>query len=117
MKDGASNAELKAYLAEKKVQTDEEKYAAIADFAAAKGCQVTVEDISLAMAGCREMDPEEMEHVAGGWCLWSDACDKVINYHKEHDDCHTTYKTFEDCSWNDRCQTSTIIYCDYGYKV
>ena len=60
--------ELKRIAEEKSVENDAE---AMAKAARALGYDFTVADMEKAHAEAQELDAEEMEHAAGGWC-WAD---------------------------------------------
>ena len=103
--------EYTAFMEAKASQNDEAGYAAIIEFAAAKGYTVTIEDIAEAKAAGRKMDENELMLAQGGKCS--------SNYHTS---CSSTYKSDENCWFDDEC-TGTVYYykispeCQTTYKM
>ena len=69
--------ELKKITEEKSVESDAE---AMAKAARALGYDFTVADMEKANAETQELDPEEMEQAAGGWCFADYDCYTAWNH-------------------------------------
>ena len=70
-------AELKKIAEEKSAESDAE---AMAKAARALGYDFTVADMEKANAEAQELDPEEMEQAAGGWCFADYDCYTAWNH-------------------------------------
>ena len=84
-KDLRGNEELQKKLYEELVKIAKEKSAesdaeAMAKAAHALGYDFTVADMEKANAEARELDPEEMEQAAGGWCFADYDCYTAWNH-------------------------------------
>ena len=97
--DEALQNEYIAFVKVKAPKNDEEGYAAIIEFAAAKGYAITVEDIAADKADGRKLDENELMIAQGGY----DKC--TSDYHTS---CSSTYKSGENCWHDDEC--ANIIY-------
>ena len=58
-----------------------------------------------------ELDEDELDMIAGGWCWTNNLCSNLINYRKESSKCKYTYKPGEDCIVTDSCSGSIARYC------
>ncbi len=57
-----------------------------------------------------ELDDDELDRIAGGWCTFSNKCSKIINYKKQNPECNSTYKPGEDCIFTDPCDANSYYY-------
>lgn len=106
-KDEALRTEFDAFMAEKGTD-NEERYSAIIEFAASKGYEITVEEISAAIASSRKLDNDELNGVSGGNSFQSEIL--CIDAFKGNKECLDTYRSGENCYIIDDCNMSLVVY-------
>ena len=84
--------ELKRIATEKSAGSDDEGFAKAAQ---ALGFDVTVSDIEKARAETQELDPEELDKAAGGWCWGSYDCYTAWHHDTPDEDGTACFKDHE----------------------
>lgn len=106
------------FMQAKDPKNDEAGYAAIIEFAAAKGYTIAVEDIAAGRADSRKLDENELRSANGGAMCKQNTFEECRSSYQEDAKCKTTYATScsstyeagEHCVVNDECSNAIYYY-------
>ena len=68
------------------------------------------QEAGMSLVDGAELDEEELDQIAGGWCWFDNKCSKAINYKKKNPECNSTYVPGEYCLFTDECDANSYYY-------